>query len=80
LQSQKILLLYINTIKQVFNWGCEEEIVPAEVAGALRTVKSLQTGRSAAVEAVLGHSNAKTTEIYAKASFEKAARVAREIG
>jgi len=41
---------YINTIKQVFSWGCEEEIVPAEIAGALRTVRSLQTGRSAAVE------------------------------
>lgn len=31
-------------------------------------------------QAVLGHANAKTTEIYAKASFEKAAQVAREIG
>ena len=31
-------------------------------------------------QAALGHSDAKTTEIYAKVSFEKAARVAREIG
>jgi len=31
-------------------------------------------------QAVLGHSNAKTTEIYAAVNFEKAARVAREIG
>ena len=26
---------YMGTIKQVFCWGCEEEIVPAEIAGAL---------------------------------------------
>ncbi len=31
-------------------------------------------------QAVLGHSSAKTTEIYAKVSFEKAAEVMREIG
>ena len=31
-------------------------------------------------QAVLGHANAKTTEIYAKVNFEKAAAVAREIG
>ena len=31
-------------------------------------------------QAVLGHANAKTTEIYAKVNFEKAAMVAREIG
>ena len=37
-------------IKHVFDWGCEEEIVPATVAGALRTVKSLQIGRTSAPE------------------------------
>lgn len=31
-------------------------------------------------QAVLGHSNAKTTEIYAEINFEKAAQVMREIG
>ena len=31
-------------------------------------------------QAVLGHANAKTTEIYAELSFEKAAEVMREIG
>jgi integrase len=41
---------YVGVIKQVFYWGCEEEIVPAEIAGALRMVKALQKGRSAAVE------------------------------
>jgi hypothetical protein len=34
----------------VFDWGCEEEIVPAAIAGALRTVKALQRGRSSAPE------------------------------
>ena len=41
---------YIGIIKQVFYWGSEEEIVPAEVAGALRVMKMLQKGRSAAKE------------------------------
>jgi len=41
---------YIGLIKQVFSWGCEEEIVPVEVAGALRMVKSLQKGRTSAIE------------------------------
>ena len=41
---------YIGTIKQFFDWGCEEEIVPATVSGALRTVKALQKGRSSAIE------------------------------
>ena len=33
-----------------------------------------------AAQAVLGHANASTTEIYAELDFEKAAHVAREIG
>ena len=41
---------YMQIIKQVFDWGCEEEIVPAAVAGALRTVKALQRGRTSAPE------------------------------
>jgi integrase len=41
---------YIGIIKQAFTWGCEEEIVPAPVAGALRMVKALQKGQSIAVE------------------------------
>jgi integrase len=39
---------YISNIRQLFYWGCEEELVSAEVAGALRMVKGLQTGRTAA--------------------------------
>jgi integrase len=41
---------YIGIIKQMFDWGCEEEIVSAEVAGALRSVKSLRAGRTAAAD------------------------------
>ena len=33
-----------------------------------------------AAQAVLGHTHAKTTEIYAESNFEIAAKVAREIG
>jgi len=33
-----------------------------------------------AAQAVMGHANAKTTEHYARVSFEKAAKVAWEIG
>jgi hypothetical protein len=41
---------YIGIIRQIFYWGSEEEIVPADVAGALRMVKSLQKGRTTAAE------------------------------
>ena len=41
---------YVGIIKQVFYWGCEEEIVPAEVGAALRMVKHLQAGRTSAVD------------------------------
>jgi integrase len=41
---------YMQIIKAVFDWGCEEEVVPATVAGALRTVKALQIGRTSAPE------------------------------
>jgi integrase len=41
---------YMQIIKMVFDWGCEEEIVPATIAGALRTVKALQRGRTSAPE------------------------------
>jgi integrase len=41
---------YTCIIKQMFTWGCEEEIVPAETAGALRMVQALQQGRTTARE------------------------------
>ena len=48
--SRDTINAYIYTIRQVFAWGCEEEIVPPEIVGALRLVKPLQKGRSSAVE------------------------------
>ena len=39
---------YVGIVKQVFVWGCEEEIVPVDIAGALKMVKQLQKGRTAA--------------------------------
>ena len=48
--SRRTINAYINDIRQMFYWGFDEEIVPAEIAGALRMVKNLQTGRSSAVE------------------------------
>jgi integrase len=41
---------YIRVITQVFCWGCEEEIVPAEIGAALRMVKHLQAGRTTAAD------------------------------
>ena len=41
---------YVSTIKQTFDWGGEEEIIPAGVASALRIVKQLKKGRTAAME------------------------------
>ena len=40
----------IRRIKTMFAWGTEEELVPAEVTGAVRTVKGLKEGRSEARE------------------------------
>jgi integrase len=39
----------VRRIKTMFRWGVEEEIVPAEVAGAVSTVKALQEGRDPSV-------------------------------
>jgi integrase len=40
----------VRRIKRMFRWGVEEELVPAEVAGALFTVRGLKKDRSAARE------------------------------
>jgi len=40
----------------------------------------LNCGKFDAAQAFLGHANASTTEIYAELDFEKAAKVAKEIG
>ena len=39
---------YVSIIRQIFYWGCEEEIVPAEIAGALRMVPLLKYGATSA--------------------------------
>jgi integrase len=41
---------YVSVVKQIFYWGGEEEIVPADVTGALRMVKALQAGQTAAID------------------------------
>ena len=38
----------IGIIRHIFCWGCEEEIVPADIAGALRMVRRLQAGQTSA--------------------------------
>jgi hypothetical protein len=35
---------YIGIIRQMFDWGGEEEIIPADVVAALRVVKQLKRG------------------------------------
>ena len=42
--------LYVSIVRQVFDWGGEEEIVPADTVHALRMVKQLKRGQTAAVE------------------------------
>ena len=38
------------TIKRMFAWGAEEELVSAEVVGAIKLVKDLQLGKTTARE------------------------------
>jgi site-specific recombinase XerD len=41
---------HINRIRQLFYWGCEEEIVPSEIAGSLRMVQPLKEGQTSAID------------------------------
>ena len=41
---------YVNIIKQVFDWGGEEEIIPADIANSVKLVKPLKSGHTSAVE------------------------------
>jgi integrase len=43
---------HIGTIKRIFKWGTENELVPATVFHALQAVSGLRRGRSAAKESV----------------------------
>ena len=40
----------VGIIKQMFHWGGEEEIIPADIANAVKLVKHLKKGQSAAIE------------------------------
>jgi site-specific recombinase XerD len=41
---------YINSIRRVVYWGCDEEIIPADIAVSLKVVRPLKAGRTSAVE------------------------------
>jgi integrase len=43
---------HVGTIKRIFKWGTENELVPATVFHALQAVSGLRRGRSAAKESV----------------------------
>ena len=63
--------------------ACKKAGVPVWTPNQLRHAGGTEVREKFGLEyaqAVLGHSSAKTTEIYAKASFDKAAKVAKEIG
>ena len=48
--ARKTVNARMGLIKQVFSWGCENELVPVEVVQSLRTVRGLQAGRTVAPE------------------------------
>jgi integrase len=63
--------------------ACKKAGVPVWTPNQLRHAGGTEVREKFGLEyaqAVLGHSSAKTTEIYAKASVEKAAKVAKKIG
>ena len=72
-----------DSYKQAIARACEkagvEKWAPNQLRHSSGTEVRSKYGLDAA-QAFLGHANASTTEIYAELDFEKAARVAREIG
>jgi integrase len=63
--------------------ACKKAGVPQWTPNQLRHTAGTEIRNKYGIEyaqAALGHTDAKTTEIYAKASYEKAEKVAREIG
>jgi integrase len=65
------------------NRACKKAGVPQWTVNQLRHSSGTEVRNKYgldAAQAVLGHANASTTEIYAELDFEKAAQVAREIG
>jgi integrase len=49
-RSRKLINKDVNRIRQMFSWAAENEMLPASVSQALREVKGLRKGRSAARE------------------------------
>ena len=49
-RSRKLINKDVNRIRQMFGWAVENELLPVAVAQALREVKGLRRGRSAARE------------------------------
>ena len=76
---------YIWTIKRMFTWGIEEEIVPPDVGGAIKSVKDLQIGKTTAreyndVAPVADDILEKTLPHIESKQFRDMARVQRLIG
>jgi integrase len=74
---------YQNHYANAIAAACKKAGVPPWTPNQLRHAGGTEVRNKFGLEyaqAVLGHSNAQTTEIYAKVSFDKAAEVAREIG
>ena len=49
-RSRKLINKDVNRIRQMFGWAVENELLPVAVSQALREVKGLRKGRSAARE------------------------------
>lgn len=83
-QTSKIGKQYTkDTYAQAVARACEKAGVPVWTPNQLRHSMGTKVRSEYsldAAQAYLGHSSAKTTEIYAELDFEKAAKVAREIG
>ena len=72
-----------DSYNRAVNRACEAANVPAWTPNQLRHSTGTEARSKYGLDAAqvyLGHANASTTEIYAELDFEKAAKVAREIG
>jgi hypothetical protein len=86
--SRKYINHQCGRILRVFKWAAAQELVPASVYEALRTMEPLKRGRCEArgfglehAPVTLGHSSAEITEaVYAERDIRKAIEVARRVG
>ena len=73
----------VNNYSLTVVYACKKAGVPKWTPNQLRHAGGTKVRDKYGVEyaqAILGHAQAQTTEIYAKVSFDKAVEVAREIG